>query len=78
MFDYICLGVCILHIICFVYEFIHNLIQGKKISKLCDKCNTPVFEGEEHECFELFKSLPKEKVELVCNFIDFLKGDKNG
>lgn len=62
--DYICLAVCCVHIVSIVYEFIHNLILGKRINKLCDKCGLPEYDGIEHKC-----QLTGEEISLLTQFI---------
>lgn len=75
-YDYICLGVCCLHIIFVFIEFIRGKILGKKIDKICNECHMPIYSDEEHECFDILKSLSKDEILLIRGFIDFLrKGD---
>lgn len=63
--DYICIAVCVLH---FVVSFISSLIQRKKINMLCDKCNSPIVEGEQHDC-----ELTSSQLKALTNFILELK-----
>lgn len=73
IFDYICLGLCAFHCICFIYELIHGLILGKRIDKLCDKCGMPVYTDEEHACLDIFNAMSADELKLVLSFIDYLR-----
>lgn len=73
IFDYICLGICCFHVICLIYEFIHNLFIGKKINKLCEKCGLPVFSDTEHDC-----ALSSHQIKKLYEFVNSVRGDKNG
>lgn len=67
----LCVGVCILHLIIGV---ISAIVQNKKISKICDKCGSPIFEGEKHTC-----SLTYEELSALVAFVKDFKGDnENG
>ncbi|WGL31148.1 hypothetical protein [Dipodfec virus UOA04_Rod_751] len=49
--DYICPAICcVFCIIHFIVGLINSKLQNKKIEKICDKCLTPLVEGEKHEC----------------------------
>lgn len=44
-------------LLCFVFCVVHSIISifnarrlNKRISALCDKCGSPVIEGESHDC----------------------------
>lgn len=74
IFDYICLGICCLHILFVIIEFCRGLVFGKKIDRLCTECGMPIYkDSSEHECWELFSSMPKDEVVLITQFIDFLR-----
>lgn len=77
--EFFCLGFCFLHMI---FSFVQSFIQHKKIKSICEKCLSPVLEGEEHQCSEavlhareLVCSLPEEQLILLSQFVQFLKKD---
>lgn len=77
--EYILLTIhALLFVVCFIVELVKARKLNKTITKLCDKCNMPVYEGEDHECFELFKSLSKDEVTLILGFVNYLRGNRNG
>lgn len=43
----VCVGFCLLHT--FV-SFLLSIKNGKRLSKLCDDCHLPIYEGEKHFC----------------------------
>lgn len=53
-----------IELICAVICFVHCLIQcinshklNKKVTKLCDNCGFPVYEGLNHDCSSLISAL---------------------
>lgn len=70
-------------LLCFVYCIIHTVVQcigacklNKKITSLCEKCGSPVVEGDSHECDErkkvLLKSLSDSDIKALYNLLDSL------
>lgn len=45
--EIICLLVCAVHS---VVSVIVGIVQKRKIDRFCDKCGSPVFEGDIHDC----------------------------
>lgn len=67
----LCVALCILHLI---IGIISSISQNKKINKICAKCGSPVFEGENHTC-----TLSYEELSALVAFVRDLKGDnENG
>lgn len=56
----------------FVVPFISSVLTGKKITKICNKCFSPVVDGEQHTC------LTTEQLDLVEKLILSFKGDNDG
>lgn len=56
IYDYICLGFCCFHILFVIIEFVRGKILGKKIEKLCEKCGSFIFAGEDHICATVLDS----------------------
>lgn len=69
--EYICLGLCSLH---FLVEFLFSLFQGRRISKLCNKCHMPVIDNSAHYCAPLNES----QLNKLVDFVKDLRGDNNG
>lgn len=66
--SYIEIGVVFLHLFVFLYEFIHNLLLGKKIKKICKDCGQPVYD-DYHKC------LNSDQLSKLVDFVSSLRGD---
>lgn len=62
-----CLGFCFLHMI---ISFVQSFIQHKKIKSVCEKCLSPVVEGEEHVCSNILSS---DQLELLVKLIESIR-----
>lgn len=71
LIDWICLGVCILHILFSLV--ISPILSKRQIIKYCDDCKTYHFGNS--SC-ELVKKLTKKQLGLIESFIDSLSIDK--
>lgn len=56
IFDYLCLIICVIHLFCIIYEFVHGIILGKKLDKICSQCGYPIYTGEDHICASVLDS----------------------
>lgn len=75
-FEFLCFAVCVIH---FIINFIVSIKSGKKINKLCDKCNLPVI-GDNHMCYDdlvnSYKSLSTaDKDKFIATLINSLSKD---
>ncbi|UPW41621.1 hypothetical protein [Peromfec virus RodF8_38] len=73
--EYIILGLAVLgYVVHFLVTLVFSIKNNRKITKLCDKCNIPIVEGEEHDC-----SLSSEQLLKLVDFVKSLKdGNDNG
>lgn len=62
--EFLCIIICSLH---FFVSLLSSLLQGKKLKKICDKCNQPVFEDEVHDC------LDSDQLKKLVDFVSSLK-----
>lgn len=51
-----CISFCFLHLL---IGLINGILQKKKLDHICEKCISPVYEGEEHNCILSDKQLKK-------------------
>lgn len=78
IFDYVCCGLCALHIFCYVFEFVRGLKLNKRIDKLCDNCGLPVYSEAEHQCLDILKILSPGELSVLTKFVSFLNGGFDG
>lgn len=70
--DYICVGVCVLcSVIHFVIGIINSKLQGKKLERICEKCLSPVYSGDDHKCLNEFQ------LSKLVDFVSSLRGDND-
>lgn len=66
--ELVCVVVCLLHS---VISIINALLTRRKINKFCDKCYSPIIDGEEHEC------LTDDQLKALTVFVASLNSKKD-
>lgn len=64
---FVCGCFCFIHLI---VGIISSISQNRKIERICNKCGSPVLEGENHTC-----TLSYEELSAIVAFVRDLKGD---